>query len=198
MAARAFSGNMKIAILVYFFATYVLLEHKHWNGYPISTWHDFQRRGEIGLMWTMALQYWCPWLSWLALAPLAIIAWKVHVDNLSYSVSCFVLFRYHPIQILAVASMVVAEQAKKPTQLFNENDWHNAAMHRIKCRGVQILALSMCYQTVWQQLVMAFIFGVTKGVVWFYTPKPEARGYTTHATQTPVRLQLYATKPHSL
>ena len=198
MAARALSGNTKIGILVYFFATYVLLENKEWNGYPIQTWHDFQRRAEIALMWIMALQYWTPWLSFLTLAPLALIPWKVRVDAISYSVCCFALFRYHPIQILAVASMVVAEQAKTPVRLFNENDWHAQAIHRIVCRGVQILALSMCYQTVWQQLVMIFIFGVCKAAVWLYTVKPEAHGYSDFATQTPVRLHLYANKQHSL
>tara|TARA_B100001250_G_scaffold168772_1_gene145379 strand:+ start:2176 stop:2823 length:648 start_codon:yes stop_codon:yes gene_type:complete len=202
LAARALTGDSKIAILCYFFATYVLLEHKPWNGYPISTWHDFQRRGEVALMWCMSLNYWLghTWFSYLSLIPLAIIPWKVHVDAISYSVSCFALFRYNPVQILAVASMVVAEQAKQKTQLFNEDDWHDQALHRVNCRGVQVLALTMCYQTTWQQCVTVLIFSIAKSVVWMYTLKPSAQGYSAFATQTPVRLrmQVYVDKQHTL
>ena len=202
LCARMLSGNCKIALICYFFATYVLLEHKAWNGYPISTWHDFQRRGEIALMWCMALNYWIghTWLALLTLAPLALIPWKVHVDAISYSVSCLALFRYNPLQILAVACMVVAEQAKKPTQLFNEKDWHEQALHRVGCRGVQLLALALCYQTGWQQCVMVVIFALAKVAVWLYTLEPSAQGYSAFATQTPVRLrmQVYSNKQHTL
>ena len=201
LAARALSGDSKIAIACYFFTTYVLLEHKEWNGYPIRTWYHFQRRGEVALMWCMALNYWLghTWLSLFTLAPLAIIPWKVHVDNLSYSIACFALFRYNPVQIIAVACMVVAEQAKKPTQLFNEKDWHEQALHRVGCRGVQLLALALCYQTGWQQCVMVVIFALAKAAVWLYTLEPSAQGYSAFATQTPVRLRMQVySKQHTL
>lgn len=200
LAARAVSGDTKTALACYFFATYVLLEHKEWNGYPIATWHAFQRRAEVALMWSMALQYWLggTWLGYAALLPLGIIPWKVRVDAISYSVACFALFRYNPVQILAVACMVVAEQAKRPAQLFNAEDWHTQALHRVACRGVQVLSLSLCYQTGWQQCVLLVIFALTKAAVWCYTLKPDATGFDAVATQTPVRLQVYQNKPHSL
>lgn len=203
LLARAVNDGSKVVFACYFFATYVLLEQKEWNGHPISTWHHFQRRAEVALMWSMAIQYWGgdTWLVYaLSLLPLAIIPWKVRVDAISYSVCSFVLFKYNPVQILAVACMVVAEHAKLPTQLFHKTDWHRLAKHRIGCRAVQLLGLALCYQTTWQQCVLVCVAALTKAAVWGYTIEPDATGFDSFATETPVKLHfgLYTQKSHTL
>lgn len=203
LLARAMSSSSKLVFACYFFATYVLLEQKPWNGHPVATWHHFQRRAEVALMWSMAVQYWGGggWLVYaLSLLPLALIPWKVDVDAISYSVCCFALFRYNPVQILAVACMVVAEHSKMPTQLYHKSDWHRFAKHRVACRGVQLLALALCYQTTWQQCILVVVALLTKAAVWAYTLEPDATGFDAHSEETPVKLHfdVYVQKTHTL
>jgi len=203
LIARAATSSSKFVFACYFFATYVLLEQKKWNGHPVETWHHFQRRAEIALMLSMAVQYWGGdgWLVYLlSLLPLALLPWKVTVDAISYSVCCFTLFRYNPVQILAVACMVVAEHSKMPTQLYHKTDWHRFAKHRVACRAVQLLALALCYQTTWQQCILVSVAVLTKLAVQTYTLEPDGTGFDAHAQETPVKLHfgIYKDKRHQL
>ena len=124
---------LKLCWCVYLFFAYILLEHRRWNNYDVRVWFCLQRRCEVGLMCSLLVHEWFPWLC-----PLGML------------VTCVNPGRYHRMWYVLVCgvclpgpcgtAMVLCElQAEFPL------DWHSAVVSRVVCRHVQVCVLVSVY-----------------------------------------------------
>jgi hypothetical protein len=163
--------GLKIAWLVYLFFTYILLEHKRFNGHPVHVFANLQRQAESCLLLGLVLGYWVsPLLSSL---PFLLILYGRHirVDYLSYSALFFLLIKYDIFQIyLVMLSMMCGLMDTEPV-LETPEGWHRACLRRVMFRGVQVFCLMTAYETLYVRCILLGAFLFLKGLAWVYAPE---------------------------
>ena len=178
----------KLAWLFYLFFTYILFEHKEFNGYPIKAFKNLQRQAECCLIASLFLAHWItPAISVLPFL-LLMKARHVNVDSLSYAFVFFLLFRFDLFQITFVALSIMSAllQDTEVIQATPEG-WHRACFRRIMFRGVQVLTLITAYETTYTRFLIIIWFVLLKLAVFFYT-LPERPNNIVHKDGDPVKL----------
>ena len=167
--------GLKVSWLIYLFFTYVLLEHKQFNGHPIKAFKNLQRQAEVCLIGSLFIAHWISPM----LAPftfLALIKAKgIVVDSLSYAFVFFLLFRFDLFQIALVAFSIMSALLQDTEQILASPDgWHRACTRRIMFRGVQVFTLVTAFETTYTRLLLLIWFGLLKFAVFLYTPEDRA------------------------
>ena len=164
--------GLKVSWLIYLFFTYVLLEHKTFNGHPIKAFANLQRQAEVCLIGSLFVAHWIS----PVLAPftyLALIKAKgVEIDSLSFAFVFFILFRFDLFQIALVAFSIMSAllQDTEPI-LATPEGWHRACTRRIMFRGVQVFALISAYESTYTRILLVIWVGLLKFAVFLYTPE---------------------------
>jgi hypothetical protein len=166
------SWGLKISWIIYLFFTYVLLEHKPFNGYPIKAFSNLQRQAECCLIGSLFVAYWVS----SVLAPftfLALIKAKgIDVDSLSYAFVFFLLFRFDLFQIALVAFSIMSALLQDTEAILATPDgWHRACTRRIMFRSVQVFALVSAYEGAYTRVLLVIWFVFLKIAVFLYTPE---------------------------
>lgn len=164
--------GLKISWLIYLFFTYVLLEHKPFNGHPIKAFKNLQRQAECCLIGSLFIAYWISPM----LAPftfLALIKAKgIVVDSLSYAFVFFLLFRFDLFQIALVAFSIMSALLQDTEAILATPDgWHRACSRRIMFRGVQVFTLVTAYEGTYTRILLFIWVGLLKFAVFLYTPE---------------------------
>ena len=167
--------GLKITWLIYLFFTYILLEHKQFNGYSVHIFANLQRQAECCLLMGLVLGHWVsPILS--SLPFLLILKGKdLHVDYLSYSSMFFLLIKFDLFQIYTVMlSLMCGLLDTEPIQETPQG-WHRACHRRILFRGVQVFCLMTVYETFYTRCILTGAFIFLKLLAWVYAPvdKPD-------------------------
>lgn len=164
--------GLKISWMIYLFFTYILLEHKPFNNYPIKAFKNLQRQAECCLMCSLFLAYWIsPMLAPLTFLSL-IKAKGVQVDSLSYAFVFFLLFRFDLFQIALVALSIMSAllQDTEPV-LATPDGWTRACTRRIMFRSVQVFTLISAYESTYSRFLLVVWFFLLKIAVFVYTPE---------------------------
>lgn len=160
--------GLKLCWMLYLFFTYILLEHKTFNGYPVRAFANLQRQAECCLLLGLVIGYWIsPVLS--SLPFLLILRGKdFEVDYLSYSALFFLLVRFDLFQIYSVMLSLVC--GLLDTEKVEETipGWHRASSRRVMFRGVQVLCLMTVYESVYVRSILVCAFAFLKALVWVY------------------------------
>jgi len=175
--------GLKIAWTMYLFFTYVLLEHKQFNGYPVTVFRNLQRQSECAMMLALPLAHWVS--HWMAPFPFALVLWKFDIDELVYSLFCFPMYKYDPIQILTVTLSVMSAHMYTDETVVGIEGWHRAVHRRIIFRFVQVTALTCAFESLRVRIVLLFASAVLKAMVWFQT---EGENPSDFKDDVPVRL----------
>lgn len=165
------SWGLKISWIIYLFFTYVLLEHKNFNGYPVKAFSNLQRQAECCLIGSLFVAHWVS----PVLAPFTFLALikakKIEVDSLSYAFVFFLLFRFDLFQIALVAlSIMSALLQDTETILATPDGWHRACTRRVMFRGVQVFTLISAYEGTYARILLLIWFLFLKFAVFLYTP----------------------------
>ena len=166
------SWGLKVSWLFYLFFTYVLLEHKNFNGHPVKAFANLQRQAECCLIGSLFLAHWItPMLAPLTF--LALIKAKgIEVDSLSYAFVFFLLFRFDLFQIALVAlSIMSALLQDTETILSTPEGWQRACTRRIMFRGVQVFTLVSAFEGTYTRVLLLIWFVLLKLAVLLYTPE---------------------------
>lgn len=162
--------GLKVAWLLYLFFTYILLEHKQFNGYRVHVFANLQRQAECCLLIGLVLGYWVsPLLS--SLPFLLIVRGKnVYIDYLSYSCMFFLLIRYDIFQIYFTMLAMMCGLLDVESIQETPEGWHRACTRRILFRGVQVFCLMTAYESVYTRCILFGAFVFLKVLVWVYAP----------------------------
>ena len=164
--------GLKVSWLIYLFFSYVLLEHKTFNGHPIKAFKNLQRQAECCLIGSLFIAHWVSPL----LAPftflLLVKAREIEVDSLSFAFVFFILFRFDLFQIALVAFSIMSAllQDTEPI-LATPEGWHRACTRRIMFRGVQVFTLISAYEGTYTRILLLIWVGLLKFAVFLYTPE---------------------------
>ena len=161
--------GLKMAWLLYLFFTYILLEHKQFNGYSVSVFANLQRQAECCMVVSLFLASWVS-PSVCALPFVSLIWGKgMGVDMILFSLVFSMLYSFDVVQIgLVTLSIMTIMLDTEPTPS-DVPGWHRACLRRIMFRGVQVLTLLMVYETMYVRMLILLSFGILKGVVYLYT-----------------------------
>ena len=164
--------GLKISWIIYLFFTYILLEHKNFNGHPVKAFANLQRQAECCLIGSLFVAHWVsPMLAPLTFL-LLIKAKGIEVDSLSYAFVFFLLFRFDLFQIALVAlSIMSALLQDTETILSTPEGWHRACTRRIMFRSMQIFTLVTAYEGTYTRVLLVIWFGLLKFAVFLYTPE---------------------------
>ena len=164
--------GLKASWLVYLFFTYVLLEHKTFNGHPIKAFANLQRQAEVCLIGSLFVAHWItPMLAPFTFLAL-IKAKSIQIDSLSYAFVFFLLFRFDLFQIALVALSIMSALLQDAEPILATPDgWRRACTRRIMFRGVQVFALISAYETTYTRILLLIWFGLLKFAVFLYTPE---------------------------
>lgn len=182
------SWGLKISWLIYLFFTYVLLEHKPFNGHPIKAFKNLQRQAECCLIGSLFVAHWVS----PVLAPftflLLIKAKKIEVDSLRFAFVFFLLFRFDLFQITLVALSIMSCLLQDTEQILATPDgWHRACTRRVMFRGVQVFTLISAYEGTYARVLLLIWFGLLKFAVFLYTPEDRPNNIE-HKEGDPVKL----------
>lgn len=180
--------GLKLAWIFYLFFTYILFEHKTFNGYPVKAFKNLQRQAECCLIASLFVSYWIsPSISVLPFL-LLIKAKGVEIDSLSYAFVFFLLFRFDLFQIALVALSIMSAllQDTEPIQSTPEG-WHRACTRKIMFRGIQVLTLVSAYEGAYARILLVMWSVLLKAAVFAYTPvdRPDR---VLHKDGDPVKL----------
>jgi len=164
--------GLKVSWLIYLFFTYVLLEHKPFNGHPIKAFANLQRQAECCLIGSLFVAHWVsPMLAPFTFL-LLIKAKGIEVDSLSYAFVFFLLFRFDLFQIALVAlSIMSALLQDTETILATPEGWHRACTRRVMFRGVQVFTLVSAFEGTYTRVLLVVWFILLKIAVFLYTPE---------------------------
>lgn len=180
--------GMKVPWLIYLFFTYILFEHKEFNGHPVKAFKNLQRQSECCLIASLFLAHWLT--PTIAILPFLLLvkARLVTVDALSFSFVFFLLFSFDLFQITLVALSIMSALLQD-TELVvaTPEGWHRACLRRIMFRGVQVLTLMTAYESTYSRVVLVVWFALLKIAVFFYTPM-ERPNNIVHKDGDPVKL----------
>lgn len=179
--------GLKVSWLMYLFFTYVLLEHRNFNGYPVSTFANLQRQAECCMILGLSLSY---WLSPLVSAlPFLLItrAKGIHVDPLSFSGMFFLLIRFDLLQIMLVMLSIMTILLDTEVVQDNPTSWNRGCQRRIMFRAVQVMCITCAYEDLYTRIVLIGAFTLLKLAVYLYAP-PDLPDRIWNVETDPVRL----------
>lgn len=162
--------GLKVAWLIYLFFTYVLLEHKEFNGHPVRAFANLQRQAECCMILGLVLSRWSPMLSALPFLLLT-RARFVRVNELQYAFVFFLLYRFDMVQIVMVTLSIMSAILDVEKVVDTPDGWHRGCHRRLLFRGVQVLTLMLAYESLYVRVIIVLAFVFLKGVVWLYTPE---------------------------
>lgn len=180
--------GLKISWLIYLFFSYVLLEHKTFNGHPVKAFANLQRQAECCLIGSLFVAHWIsPMLSPLTF--LALIKAKgFEVDSLSYAFVFFLLFRFDLFQIALVALSIMSALLQDTEPILATPDgWDRACTRRIMFRSVQVFTLVSAYESAYTRVLLVIWSVLLKAAVFVYTPEDRPSNIT-HKDGDPVKL----------
>lgn len=161
--------GLKVSWLIYLFFTYVLMEHKMFNGHPVRVFANLQRQAECCMVMSLCVSQWLPSISSLPFL-LLLKGRYVTVDHIHFAFVFFLLYSYDAVQIILVTLSVMSALLNQDEGVVDTPlKWHRACQRRLMFRGVQVLTLMMAYETGYRRFVLFLVFVVLKGVVWLYT-----------------------------
>lgn len=161
--------GLKIAWLMYLFFTYILLEHRKFNGYPVSVFANLQRQAECCMIVSLFLSVWVS-PSMCALPFVAIVWGKgIGIDMILFSLVFSMLYSFDVIQIGLVTLSIMTILLDNEPSPSNIEAWHRACLRRIMFRSVQVLTLLIAYESMYVRFLILVSFGVLKAVVYLYT-----------------------------
>ena len=180
--------GMKMPWLIYLFFTYVLFEHREFNGHPIKAFANLQRQAECCIIGSLFLSHWIsPSISVLPVLAL-VKAKELQIDSLSFAFVFFLLFTFDFFQITLVALSIMSALLQDTEKIIaTPEGWHRACTRRILFRGIQVFTLMTAYESIYIRLVTLFFFLLLKGCVFWYTPM-ERPDRIQHKDGDPVRL----------
>ena len=155
--------GMKIPWLFYLFFTYILFEHKEFNGHPVKAFANLQRQAECCIILSLFISHWISPV--IAVAPFLCLirARGIQIDSLSFSLVFFLLFSFDFFQIFFVGfSIMSALLQDSETVLSTPEGWHRACTRRIMFRGIQVVTLMTAYESLYIRLIMLLFFIVLK------------------------------------
>ena len=164
--------GLKVSWLLYLFFTYVLLEHKTFNGHPVKAFANLQRQAECCLIGSLFLAHWISPM----LAPLTFLALtkakRFKIDYLSFAFVFFLLFRFDLFQIALVALSIMSALLQDTEPILATPDgWHRACTRRIMFRSVQVLTLVSAYEGAYTRVLLVIWSVLLKAAVFVYTPE---------------------------
>ena len=162
--------GLKVPWLMYLFFTYILLEHRKFNGYPVATFANLQRQAECCMILGLFLSYWISPL--LASVPFLMItkAKGIHVDALSFSGMFFLLIRFDLVQIVLVIISIMTILLDTEVVQDNPTSWNRGCQRRIMFRAVQVMCIMCAYEDLYTRIVLIGAFALLKGAVYLYAP----------------------------
>lgn len=161
--------GLKASWLLYLFFTYVLMEHKPFNGYSVSVFANLQRQAECCMICSLFLSSWLsPALSWL---PFVCIVWGkgFEIDRLTFACMFFLLYSFDVVQILLVTLSIMSVLLDTEPAPSDPSGWHRACVRRVMFRGVQVLTLMLVYESMYVRFVICLSYACLKAVVYVYT-----------------------------
>ena len=179
--------GLKIPWLMYLFFTYILLEHRNFNGYPVATFANLQRQAECCMILGLFLSYWVN--PMLASFPFLLItkAKSIHVDDLSFSGMFFLLIRYDLLQIVLIMLSIMSVLLDTEEVQDNPNSWNRGCQRRIIFRAIQVLCVTCAYDDLYTRVVLIGAFVVLKIAVFIYSP-PDHPDRIVNVAGDPVKL----------
>ena len=179
--------GLKVPWLMYLFFTYILLEHRNFNGYPVATFANLQRQAECCMILGLFLSYWVN--PMLASFPFLLItkAKSIHVDDLSFSGMFFLLIRYDLLQIVLIMLSIMSVLLDTEEVQDNPNSWNRGCQRRIIFRAIQVLCVTCAYDDLYTRVVLIGAFVVLKIAVFIYSP-PDHPDRIVNVAGDPVKL----------
>ena len=172
---------------MYLFFTYILLEHRNFNGYPVATFANLQRQAECCMILGLFLSYWVNPI--LASVPFLLItkAKNIHVDDLSFSGMFFLLIRYDLLQIVLIMLSIMSVLLDTEEVQDNPTSWNRGCQRRIMFRAIQVLCVTCAYDDLYTRAVLIGAFVVLKIAVFIYSP-PDHPDRIVNVAGDPVKL----------
>ena len=163
------SWGLKIAWLMYLFFTYILLEHKSFNGYAVSVFANLQRQAECAMVLALFLSHWVS--PSIAALPFVAIVWAkgINLDSINMCLVFFFLYSFDAIQIVLVTLSIMSFLLDNEPSPTDPVGWHRACQRRIMFRGLQVLTLILAYESFYTRLMLVLAFGGLKAVIYMYT-----------------------------
>ena len=179
--------GLKVTWLMYLFFTYILLEHRQFNGYPVATFANLQRQAECCMILGLFLSYWVSPL--LSSVPFLLItrAKGVEIDELSFSGMFFLLIRFDLMQIILVMLSVMSILLDNEDVQDNPTSWNRGCQRRIMFRAVQVMCITCAYEDIYTRIVLVGAFSVLKAAVYAYAP-PDHPDRIVNVPGDPVKL----------
>lgn len=179
--------GLKVPWLMYLFFTYILLEHRNFNGYPVATFANLQRQAECCMILGLFLSYWVN--PMLASLPFLLItkAKSIHVDDLSFSGMFFLLIRYDLLQIVLIMLSIMSVLLDTEEVQDNPTSWNRGCQRRIIFRAIQVLCVTCAYDDLYTRVVLIGAFVVLKIAVFIYSP-PDHPDRIVNVAGDPVKL----------
>lgn len=161
--------GVKLAWLMYVFFTYILLEHKPFNGYPVHIFANLQRQAEVCMVISLFLARWVSPL--LAPVPFAFITLLkgVKFDSLIMSFAYIFLVNYDLFQIICVIFSIITFLLDNEEVEESPEGWHRACQRRIMFRSVQVFTLMNAYESISARIILLCSFVLLKVVIYIYT-----------------------------
>ena len=179
--------GLKVPWLMYLFFTYILLEHRNFNGYSVGVFANLQRQAECCMIMGLFLSYWISPL--LASIPFLLItkAKGIQVDELSFSGMFFLLIRFDLVQIVLVMLSIMTILLDTEVVQDNPVSWNRGCQRRIVFRAVQVMCITCAYEEIYTRIVLVGAFALLKVAVYLYAP-PDYPDRIVSVAGDPVRL----------
>ena len=179
--------GLKVPWLMYLFFTYILLEHRNFNGYSVGVFANLQRQAECCMIMGLFLSYWISPL--LASIPFLMItkAKGIQVDELSFSGMFFLLIRFDLVQIVLVMLSIMTILLDTEVAQDNPASWNRSCQRRIMFRAVQVMCITCAYEDIYTRVVLVGAFSLLKVAVYLYAP-PDHPDRIVSVAGDPVRL----------
>lgn len=163
--------GLKVPWLMYLFFTYILLEHRQFNGYPVATFANLQRQAECCMILGLFLSYWVSPV--VASLPFLLITKSkgIEIDDLSFSGMFFLLIRFDLFQIILVMLSVMSILLDNEAVQDNPTAWNRGCQRRIMFRAIQVMCLTCAYDDLYTRVVLIGAFSLLKGAVFLYVPR---------------------------
>jgi len=179
--------GLKVPWLMYLFFTYILLEHRNFNGYSVGVFANLQRQSECCMIMGLFLSYWIS--PMLASVPFLLItkAKGIQIDELTFSGMFFLLIRYDLVQIVLVMLSIMTILLDTEEVQDNPTSWNRGCQRRIMFRAIQVMCITCAYEELYTRIVLVFAFTLLKVAVYLYAP-PDFPDRIVNVAGDPVRL----------
>jgi hypothetical protein len=180
--------GMKVSWLIYLFFTYVLFEHREFNGHPVKAFANLQRQAECCIIGSLFLSHWIS--PTIAVLPfLALLKAKdFQIDSLNFAFVFFLLFSFDVVQIALVALSIMSALLQDTEEFVaTPEGWHRACTRMIMFRGIQVLTITTAYEPFYIRVLMLLFSLALKACVFWYNPT-ERPDRIQHTHGDPVKL----------